>query len=333
MERRWEGERFATCCPVVLPQASLQTIMNRRFAFQCIGLAIGLCLILWATVNFADVGENGSQNVAPPKTAYRDLRRPIRTSSRAYVTLLTSHSKITDLDPYYNATRVLIHSLQRNGHASEPIIVLVAPLVPQARREQFLIDGASEVIEVPYIAPAAQPNARGHRWSDTFTKLNIFNLTQFEVIVYLDCDQFVVGPYDEIWKELDALPKTWQLAAVRDKVWTNIMNAGMVALKPNQATFQALLDRIPQTNTYDTGQYDQGLLNAYFPDGTWPALPSKYNAQFFTDMNTLKDQYSLHDKFWVRENWKNPSVPPLYFNFLASLPIDTVAREAAKTSS
>ena len=102
-----------------------------------------------------------------------------------FATLLCTRDSSPD-DVYLLATRALIyHFLWRaeSKSPSRPFTVFVAPFVPQWKRDILMAEGA-RVIEIPLIEIAPKvTNFNSERWKDQFTKLNMWNQTEFKKIV------------------------------------------------------------------------------------------------------------------------------------------------------
>mgnify|MGYP000116384385 CR=1 FL=1 len=88
-------------------------------------------------------------------------------------------------DGYLPGIEALGKSLERAG-AAHPKLVLVTPDVPATARETLLAAGWL----VQDIEPIENPNpATGQlyaRFANTFTKLRVFELSDFDKVVYLD---------------------------------------------------------------------------------------------------------------------------------------------------
>jgi inositol phosphorylceramide glucuronosyltransferase 1 len=109
-------------------------------------------------------------------------------SSRAYVSLITS-------DSFFPGIFVLGKTLLATG-TDIPFYIIVGPNVTQSTITR-LNSMCSGVI---YGSQIANPyNGPKQSWTDSeFIKLNIWNLTCFEKVVYLDADTMILEPIDEV---------------------------------------------------------------------------------------------------------------------------------------
>ena len=101
----------------------------------------------------------------------------------------------------------------------------------------------------------------------TFTKLQLWTLTQFDKVVFLDADTCVLANVDDLFLNDD------ELAASPDMGWPDCFNSGVFVARPSQYTYEKLLNFAAEHGSFDGG--DQGLLNDFFPN--WKRLPFVYN--------------------------------------------------------
>jgi len=175
-----------------------------------------------------------------------------------------------------------------------PMLVLVSREISEENRA--IIKGFGvDILEVPLLKPAgidiSQTNYNNldiPTFHPCLSKLHIFNLTQFDKVIYIDGDMLLLQNIDELFDAPD-------LSAVPDLGWVKNckqFNAGLMVVKPDKARFQQLLDII---QTYSGQQSwldavgnmvnnldDQQVLYKLFTD--WPTkqelhLSSVYNMQ------------------------------------------------------
>ena len=167
----------------------------------------------------------------------------------AYVTLLTS-------DQYLIGLQVLHQTIRFSG-GTRRFAAMVTPAVSEdvSRR---LEDGGVLVVPVAYIENPHGRLASTRKWfSSTYTKLNVFGLTQFRQVIYLDADMIILRNIDELFhRPLGALG----LAAVPEHMST--FNSGLLVLRPSRTVFESMLGEIHRLPSYDGG--DQGFLNSFF---------------------------------------------------------------------
>lgn len=92
--------------------------------------------------------------------------------------------------------------------------------------------------------------------ASTFTKITLWQQTQFRKIVYLDADTLPL----QVPEELSDLEVPF--AAAPELGFPDCFNSGVMMLQPSQETFKALRSLAADGTSFDGG--DQGLLNEYF---------------------------------------------------------------------
>ena len=179
-------------------------------------------------------------------------RRAVRARARsdgprdAYVTLLYGG--------FLLGARVLGQSL-RETDTTRDLIALCTQEVSEHTR-QVLRDDGWIIRHITNIhSPYEGKSSRGDYFSGIFSKLHIWNMTEYERIIYLDSDALVLSNIDHMFD-----CGTF-CAAFRH---SDLFNAGIVVVEPSRVIFRDMLTKIQDTPSYDDG--DQGFLNVYFKD-------------------------------------------------------------------
>eukprot|EP00277_Geminigera_cryophila_P010898 CAMPEP_0179455574 /NCGR_PEP_ID=MMETSP0799-20121207/39504_1 /TAXON_ID=46947 /ORGANISM="Geminigera cryophila, Strain CCMP2564" /LENGTH=234 /DNA_ID=CAMNT_0021254721 /DNA_START=29 /DNA_END=736 /DNA_ORIENTATION=+ len=112
-------------------------------------------------------------------------------------------------------------------------------------------------------------------WNQSgYTKLNLWRLTHYSKIAYIDADCLVVQSMEDLFE------RDTDFAAAPDTFPPDRFNAGVLLLRPSLEVFEDMMLQIATTPSYDAG--DTGFLNAYFPNwytsGPEQRLPFGYNA-------------------------------------------------------
>ena len=223
---------------------------------------------------------------------------------RAYVTMLCGG------DGYLPGAKALANSLHATGTA-EPLVAMVTPDVTPAGRTRLAGDGWTVVEVQPIDNPMAAEHRLFDRFGGVFTKLNAWNLTDYDKLVYVDADTLVLRNVDELFERRD-------FAAAPDFFRPDHFNSGVMVLEPSRERYTAMLEALPATRSYDGG--DQGFLNVFL--GDWWAkpvenrLPFFYNVhnfiyQFMTHHPRLKDEFAREVRvvhYTVQKPWRAPLV-------------------------
>ncbi|KAJ5294623.1 hypothetical protein PENANT_c006G10440 [Penicillium antarcticum] len=183
-------------------------------------------------------------------------------SDGVYCTLLLS-------DHYLPGAMVLAHSLRDNGTKAK-LVALFTPDRLQAATINELRTVYDELIPVSSMVNGTPANLWLMDRPDliaTFTKIELWRLTQYKQVVYIDCDVVALRAPDELLS-LDA-----DFAAAPDVGWPDCFNSGLMVLRPNLQDYYALKALAERGISFDGA--DQGLLNMHFRD--WHRLSFTYN--------------------------------------------------------
>ncbi|MBD0260841.1 MAG: hypothetical protein ICV83_34405, partial [Cytophagales bacterium] len=177
---------------------------------------------------------------------------------KTFATLLAS-------DDYLPGVLVLHQSLKKTG-TREGFLVLVTPEVSPP----VLACLAGCGIPTRPVAPLESPYAglANPAYLRVFTKLRIFELVDYQKVVYLDTDMLVCAGIDALFEKpaWSAVNAGGMLPEKAD--WVQL-NAGLLVVAPDADVFREmahLKDILPSS---DGG--DQGFLQAYRPQ--WPDEP------------------------------------------------------------
>lgn len=127
---------------------------------------------------------------------------------------------------------------------------------------------------------AAEQHANTNRFIQTkmYSKFNVWKLTQYEAVCFLDSDTMVVGdPSDLFTRHFPQMKQQgFEFAAALDRPMHNqcltgwnmpegSFNAGVLLFQPNLTVAEHLVQSIERV-PHNSGMAEQGLLNALYPD-------------------------------------------------------------------
>lgn len=105
-------------------------------------------------------------------------------------------------------------------------------------------------------------------FKNTFDKLSVFNLTEYEKVVCLDLDLLILENIDELF--------TYNgLAMAYDYPFSNLHNSGVMVIKPNKVDYENLIKIMIEKMNKQEQLGDQDIINEYFT--TINTLPQGYN--------------------------------------------------------
>jgi glycogenin len=189
---------------------------------------------------------------------------PSSGPSCAYVTLIST-------EEYVVGARVVQRMLRHFG-SSAPMIAMVQKGLPLEVQLDLEIDGW----QVIHVTPLPNPNVarvRDRPWfATTYSKLHVFGLTQFDVVVFIDADTLPLANLDALFHM-----NTSYFAAAPEMMPPDTFNTGLMVVRPSPALRDRVMDARDSISSYDGS--DQGFLNSLFSD--WFAaghrLPFHYN--------------------------------------------------------
>jgi alpha-N-acetylglucosamine transferase len=269
------------------------------------------------------------------------LVNPTSNSSRfAIATFLTGanrknpDSNDLDSDAYYIATRVLayqlLHAPDTRCDDSVDFVVLVTPNVPEYTRDLLTADGAV-VVEAKDIPLSWWIKTGVTRWKDQFLKLRLFEMTQYDRILFIDADTLIRSKVDGIFHELEVqrptdtlsrrqrrtdeapLPAQYMFAARSDNqltgerdhpfppLSTGVFSAGFWLASPSRELFEYFLSVLRHYRRFDPHTMEQSLLNyAFRRDGPmpWREIHYKWSATWPNSRDVEGEVITLHEKFW-----------------------------------
>ncbi|XP_052179785.1 inositol phosphorylceramide glucuronosyltransferase 1 isoform X2 [Diospyros lotus] len=209
-----------------------------------------------------------------------------QSSNEAYVTLLYG-------DEFLLGVRVLGKSIRDTG-STKDMVVLVSDGVSEFSKKLLQADGWN----VEPISLLANPNqVRPQRFWGVYTKLKIFNMTNYKKVVYLDADTIVV-------KSIEDLFKCGKFCA--NLKHSERLNSGVMVLEPSQTVFNDMMTKVKTLHSYTGG--DQGFLNSYYAGFAnahvfEPDLPKEVlNSRAVPEMERLSTLYNADVGLYMLAN-------------------------------
>ncbi|ADZ70219.1 glycosyltransferase [Polymorphum gilvum] len=202
-------------------------------------------------------------------------------SRRAYVTLVTNAD-------YATGATALLRSLRHTGTAAD-LVVMHTPGADADDLEPLAGLGArlcacdrlatSEAFNERHERGhlhAAAPFTKGgkpafHTPLDNFVKLRLWQMEDYDSIVFLDADTLVLRSCDRLfhYPQFCAAPNVYESLGDFHR-----LNSGVFTARPSQAVFEAMTARLDAPDAF-WRRTDQTFLETFFPD--WHGLPVYYN--------------------------------------------------------
>lgn len=221
-------------------------------------------------------------------------------SKHAYVTLVTNSD-------YAMAAVALVRSIILSGSEAD-IVVLYTEAVSQdvltplddlgaqlQRVSHLLMSQAFNQRHAKKNIHTKSPFLKGekpqfHTPLDNFIKLRLWEMDEYDRVVFLDADTIVVRNIDKLfdYPEFSAAPNVYETLADFHR-----LNSGVFVAKPSKHTYEAMLSELDQPEAY-WRRTDQSFLEHFFKD--WHGLPVFFNMLQYVWFNLpeLWDWKSVH---------------------------------------
>ncbi|OQP86329.1 glycosyl transferase [Rhizobium rhizosphaerae] len=244
-------------------------------------------------------------------------------SAHAIITLVTNGD-------YAMGATALLHSLRQTGTPADLVVLHTGGVEPGALTPLAAL--GAQLIACDHLPLSDGFNARHARGAlhgaapftkgrkplfhsplDNFCKLRLWQLTEYESVIFLDADTLVLKPIDRFfaYPEFSAAPNVYQSLADFHR-----LNSGVFVARPSDATFARMLARLDQPDAF-WPRTDQTFLQSFFPD--WHGLPVTMNMLQYVwfALPDLWDWASIHvlhyqyEKPWETDHPKSAQLKPL----------------------
>ncbi|TYC56301.1 glycosyl transferase [Rhodobacterales bacterium] len=241
----------------------------------------------------------------------------------AYVTLVTNRD-------YVCGAVALLRSLRRTETEAD-LVVLATPGVEEADLELLRPFGAriGRCERLPTSQAFNERHERGrlhqaapftkggkpvfHTPLDNFVKLRLWQLVEYEKVVFIDADAIVLRNCDKLfgYPEFCAAPNVYETLSDFHR-----LNSGVFTASPSEATYKAMLEWLDRPEAF-WRRTDQTFLETFFPD--WHGLPVFCNTLQYVWFNmpelwSWRDIRILHfqyEKPWEDGHAKSRQLRPL----------------------
>lgn len=194
-------------------------------------------------------------------------------------------------------------------------LLMVTPDTPENQRN--ILQKYFIIKEVPYIY--INDNIfvdKNTRFKEVFTKLNLFKLTQYDKIIILDLDMFVLHNMDHLF-ELPAPAAKYRdrtmnlgfgekipnnLIKIKNGRIHNGINAGLMLLEPSEQEFNDIFKELDTKLPYKLKSSEQDYLG-YRYRNKWTNIDARYNCQFTIKEEMFPSNYTIHDIYNLHYSW------------------------------
>lgn len=192
-------------------------------------------------------------------------------------------------DSFLPGVLTLNYSVQKHNPLND-FIVIVSNTVSSVVLKLL----ADKRIQTKVVDEIKNPNnlgsdERGFRFM--YTKLRLFEMTEFDKVVYIDGDMLVCTNIEELFHCPHMSAVVAGSLVPQNSLWKNL-NAGLLVIEPNKLLFNNLIAAIGMLPSNDGS--DQGFLHSFYYD--WPENSILHlNHKFNTPYCYLDDYCQLHN--------------------------------------
>ncbi len=152
-----------------------------------------------------------------------------------------------------------------------------------------------------------------HTPLDNFAKLRLWQLEEYESVVFIDADALMLQNCDRLfdYPEFSAAPNVYESLADFHR-----LNSGVFTARPNHATFERMLSELDQPGAF-WRRTDQSFLQHFFP--AWHGLPVFdnmlqyvwFNMPDLWDWSSIRILHFQYEKPWQRGHARAEQLAPL----------------------
>ncbi|KAF9885587.1 hypothetical protein FE257_012793 [Aspergillus nanangensis] len=246
-------------------------------------------------------------------------------------------------DPYFDAARILtyqvLHAPETRTRLDIELVIFVHENVDQHKKDRLRRDGAHLIEWSDFSVDWVRP--KDARWTHIMTKLRLWQMVQYDLILFLDVDTILTRPLDDIFNapeiqpqapilsqshyhEVDVpLPPSYLLlglpqlrtnhsalpSRVPEDFWDwETINSGFMVLKPSLEIFRYFESVLKIVDSFDGSIGDQSVINHVFsPLGPmpWKHINLSWNIQWPWAEDIHTGGYaSFHEKWWAPMHWE-----------------------------
>lgn len=220
---------------------------------------------------------------------------------KAYVTLINSES-------YLKGLFVLYESLAKTK-TDIPLVVFLPKRTPEKVKNSILSyskksDNYScklliKESEKDVILPQEVEDKNVSHWNGTLDKFLIFELTEYDKLVFIDSDMIVLNNVDHLFEKEHLSANNSGQKYPNCESWTEL-NSGLMVIKPKENESEKLINSIPKVMENKNQFGDQDVINFAYPfwkESDHLHLTEQYNLFYY-----MASYYKKRFKYTIRKN-------------------------------
>jgi len=171
------------------------------------------------------------------------------------------------------------------------------------QRENIPFILGDDVVPQKELLRATEEHPWYSHWAKSFLKLRIFDLVEYDKIVFIDCDILLLEPVDELFE----CPCVSAVIAGKsfpgNDMWVDL-NSGLMVIEPQKGTSEQMAAIIPEVAEVKGIIGDQDVIQAYLTG--WRTseelhIPGGYNVYFAHYQYYLKNEFAKAVHFTGRK--------------------------------
>jgi len=203
----------------------------------------------------------------------------------SYVSILTT-------DSYLFGALTLWKSLQ-DTKPKYPFHLLVTPNL-SAETKTLIEKSGIKTIKIDPIKNPILNDPKDRRYYN-YSKLNMWSLTQFDKIVYLDADMIVMHNIDELFEKPNM--SSTNAGGELHKDWKQL-NSGLIVLEPSQSIFNDMKSKVGVIEK-EKGKGDQAFIHQYYAD--WPERKELHLSHVYNTFDCHIEGYKKNLGYYLDE--------------------------------
>lgn len=221
-----------------------------------------------------------------------------------YVTILSTES-------YLLGVYILYKSLQMTKPKYDFYCLLTNNISDKIKKLLSLIK--IKTIDIPIIKNPHNNDINDRRIHN-YSKLNMFNLIQFDKIVYLDADMIILHNIDELfeYKNMSAV----NAGGMIYKSWKDL-NSGLMVIEPSKTLFNDMILKVGKIEK-EKNRGDQAFLHSYFYD--WSSKKDLHLPHIYNFIYLYLENYEQKFNYYISEdiqfnmnNYNDRNIKVLHF--------------------
>ena len=158
-----------------------------------------------------------------------------------------SYATILSTDSYLPGVLSLFESIRRTNTKVSNFVVIVNQDIKKETINRLKSNGII-VRKMPKIQPTQEIKKKNKllpHWNNTFDKFNIFNLVEYEKVVYLDSDIYVSENIDELFEKPNMSAVIAGKSYPSNKDWKEL-NSGVMVIEPKEGIREKLIKHMEE---------------------------------------------------------------------------------------